>query len=178
MTVGCSSVQYAPQGMAKSSETIDLPLYSAVVPAISVFKNDPWKRFKRAGALNDLILTNGWQDESYAASITVISGSGIKTLADLQNRSSIDGVSLAKAKRVVTSQENLLCVRPSMAGEVKPYPKGSFFMHVMACIDTRTHTYYELAVSQQKIDDRGMVTHPSAELELGANQFFNGFKIK
>ncbi len=178
ISAGCSTAQYSPQGKVKSAETIESALYFAVVPAISVFKDGLWKRFEKADAPEDLILTNGWEDESYAATVTVRHGSNVKTITDLQKGSNIDGISFTKATPVMTSQENLMCVRPAMASEVTPYPRGSLFIHVMACVDTKTQIYYELTVSQQKIDDRGIVTHPSAELEVGANEFFGRFKTK
>jgi hypothetical protein len=176
LLTGCSSAQYTPLGEVKNSTRMDTALYSATVPSISVF--GPWKRYAKSGAPDDLVITEGWVDESYAATVSVHPGSSIATVADLQ-RQVVAGVSLAGAAPEKTSQQNLLCVRqPVVAGEVKPYPEGSYFVYAMGCVDTVTRIYYELAVSWKVIDDRGPRNNPSANFKRATDDFFSGFNVK
>jgi hypothetical protein len=176
LTAGCSSAGYKLLGEVDKSATIETPLYVAAVPSVSVFGR--WKRYSKPDAADDLVITEGWQDESYAATVSVQRKSTLVTVSDLQGQN-IEGVKLAGAQVEKKLQPNLLCVRqPVVSGEVKPYPEGSYFIYAMGCLDTVTHVYYALAVSWKVIDDRGPRNNPSANFKRATDDFFSGFRVK
>jgi hypothetical protein len=176
LAVGCSGVQYKPLGEVDKSATIETPLYFASVPSVSVFGR--WKRYSRPAAPDDLVITEGWQDESYAATVSVHRQSALMTVSDLQGQN-VAGVLLSGAPVEKRQQPNLLCVRqPVVSGEVEPYPAGSYFVYAMGCVDTTTHIYYALAVSWKVVDDRGPRNNPSAGFKRATDDFFSGFRVK
>jgi hypothetical protein len=176
LAVACSSVEYKLLSEIDKSATIEIPLYSATVPSVSVLGR--WKRYAKSGAPDDLVITEGWQDESYAATVSVYRQSALVTVSDLQGQN-IEGVLLAGGSVEKKPQPNLLCVRqPVVSSEVKPYPEGSYFIYAMGCVDTTTHIYYALAVSWKVVDDRGPRSNPSADFKRATNDFFSGFRVK
>ena len=176
LAAGCAGVEYTPLGEVDKSATIETPLYVATIPSVSVLGR--WKRYARVGSPDDLIITEGWQDESYAATVSVHRQSPIRTASDLRGEN-IEGVLLAGASVEEKPQSNLVCIRqPVASGEVKPYPEGSYFVYAMGCVDTTTHIYYALAVSWKVVDDRGPRRNPSAGFKKAADEFFSGFQVK
>jgi hypothetical protein len=176
--VGCSNVEYKPLGEVDQSTTIGTTLYVVTVPSVTVFGRGRWKRFSKSGAPDDLVITEGWQDESYAATVSVQKESALKTASDLE-RQKVEGVPLAGGHVEAKPQEHLVCVRqPVVSGEVKPYPEGSFFIYGMGCVDNSTGNYYALAVSWKVIDDRGPRNSPSPGFKRATDEFFSSFRVQ
>src|SRR5467141_150938 len=92
LAVACSSMEYKLLGEVDKSAPIETPLYSATVPSVSVLGR--WKRYAKPDAPDDLVITEGWQDESYAATVSVHRQSALVTVSDLQGQN-VEGVLLA-----------------------------------------------------------------------------------
>ena len=163
---------------AAEAKTIETRLYSAAIPSVSVAGGGQWNRFARVGASDDLVISQGSSGELYSATIRVKRNSGIKGLPDLQASTGLNGVAFAKVDFTKKSQANLLCVQPAMTGNVRPFPDGSIFTKIMACIDTNTDIYYELSVSWKVLDPNKVHNRPADGLSVAANEFFAGFSTK
>ena len=91
----------------------------------------------------------------------------------------MEGVQFLEATPVEMPQSHLLCVRPPLYTETTPKEGHGHFVYLMACVDTRTRAYYELAVLQDVINaDTATTPRPSAGLKVGADRFFSSFKVK
>jgi hypothetical protein len=179
---GCSSVYVL--GDWKSGQTIDHQLYSVVAPTIPRHENDLWTRTSDSLESNDLYLRRKWPIEPgklivHKAVVTVASRrSAIKTVVDLQKyveEGGMEGVLFPTTTVVKTSQANLLCVKPPLYSELEP--KGHF-VYIMACVDTHTRFHYELFVIEDVVNKDKTTPGSSSSLEVWADRFFAGFRVK
>jgi len=185
---GCLSSTY-DFGDLRSGETVEQKRYSAVVPIVPGHENGMWNRSSNALDSHDLFLKSKWWYEQgkqvviYKAAIRLVdTRSAMKTSAELQEHvknGGMEGVQFPEVSPVETAQSHLLCVRPSLYTETTPKEGQGHFVYLMACLDTRTQTYYELAVVQNVINEEIATTpRPSSGLKVGADRFFAGFKVK
>jgi hypothetical protein len=183
---GCGSIY--DFGDLRSGDTFEHKRYSAVVPIVPGHENGVWNRTADALDSNDLFLKSKWWYESekrlliYKAVIRLVdTRSAIRTMADLQEyvkNGGMEGVRFSEATPAETSQAHVLCVRPPLYSETTPKEGRGHFVQLMACIDTKTRAYYELAVVQDFINkDIAGTPRPSDALNVAADRFFARFKV-
>ncbi len=90
----------------------------------------------------------------------------------------MEGVLFPGTAAVQTSQANLLCVRPPLYREVTPADARGHFVYIMACVDTGTRFHYELFVIEDVVNKDKTTPEPSLTLEVWADRFFAGFRVK
>jgi len=176
---GCAGHTYTYVDHVQSGQILDHPLYTVVVPAVSVFSTYPgkdvsWERYSRDGAPNDLVLKEGYAHSSYAASVEVTDRlQNVRNMDELKTYVSRvrKRANPVEAKR---SQEQLLCVRPDVQID-REGDKPAFFMHTMHCLDQKSGRYYELALS---LMTRRRDWFPAVDLEQGAVHLFKSFRVK
>jgi hypothetical protein len=176
---GCAAHTYTYLDSVKSGQVLDQPLYTIVVPAVSVFSAYPgtdvsWERYRRDGAPDDLVLKEGYGHSSYAANVEV--KDGLRNVRTIDELKAYVGGDLKRANPVEAkrSQERLLCVRPDAVVD-REGDKPAFGLHTMHCMDQDSGRYYLLAVSFMT---RRRSWFPAADLEKGAAEFFDSFRVK
>ncbi len=165
-------------GAEDNSKVIESSLFSAVIPSVMIENGGEWKGFSQSGAPDDLLISQGTTREFYTANVRVRRHSNINSLSDLKAETGVNGVPFAKATPVKMVQDKLLCVRPEMLGNMRPFPDGSTFTQVMACVDGKTDIYYELAVSWKARSQNRVYKKPPAGLTANADEFFASFKTR
>ena len=183
---GCGSIY--DFGDLRSGELFEHKRYSAVVPIVPGHENGVWNRTADALDSNDLLLKSKWWYESekrlliYKAAIRLVdTRSSIRSMADLQEHvknGGMEGVRFSEATPAETSQAHVLCVRPPLYSETTPKEGRGHFVQLMACVDTKTWAYYELALIQDFIN-KGIAgtPRPSDALNVAADRFFATFKV-
>lgn len=76
LLAACASASYTYVDTVKSGERIDKPLYSVVVPPVSMGKESlaygvAWNRYSKDGVPDDLAMNEGYSYSSYAAAVEV-----------------------------------------------------------------------------------------------------------
>jgi hypothetical protein len=186
VATGCGSIY--DFGDLRSGDTFEHKRYSAVVPVVPGHENGVWNRTADALDSNDLFLKSKWWYESgkrlliYKAVIRLVdTRSAMTTTADLQEyvkNGGMEDVRFSEATPAETSQAHLLCVRPPLYSETTPKEGRGHFVQLMACVDTKTRAYYELAVVQDFINkDIAGTPGPSDGLKVAADRFFASFKV-
>jgi hypothetical protein len=182
---GCSSVYVL--GDWKSGQTVDHRLYSVVAPTIPRHEGDLWTWKSDSLESDDVFLHRKWPYEPgklviHKAAITVVGRrSAIKTGVELQKyveEGGMEGVLFPGTTVVQTSQANLLCARPPLYREVTPEDARGHFVYIMACVDTQTRFHYELFVIEDVVNKDKTTPEPSSTLEVWADRFFAGFRVK
>lgn len=184
---GCSSTYRF--GDLRSGAIVEQKRYWAVVPIVPGHENGMWMRTADALDSNNLYLKNKWWYEpgkrqlTYKAVIRLVdTRSAMRTSAELQKyvtNGGMEGVRFPEVTPVQPPQAHLLCVRPPLYSETVPKEGRGHFVYLMACLDTRTHAYYELGVAQDFIaEEIGTTPQPSNALKVGADRFFGSFEVK
>lgn len=179
LLAGCAAHSYTYVDRVRSGQILDRPLYTVVVPAVSVFSRYPgkdvvWERYSRDGVPDDLILKEGYPHSSYAATVEVNDRlPNVRNIDDLKTYVTNE---LKRANPVETkrSQAQLLCVRPDVLID-REGDRPALFMQTMHCIDQTSGHYYELTLS---LMTRRRDWFPAADLEQGALHFFDSFTVK
>ena len=176
---GCASHTYTYVDSVQSGQILDRPLYTVIVPAVSVFSTYPgkdvsWERYSRDGVPNDLVLKEGYAHSSYAVRVEV--NERLRNVGNIDELKAYVSGALKRANpvEVKRSQEQLLCVRPDVLMD-REGDKPAFFMHTLHCIDDKSGRYYELALS---LMTRRRDWFPAGDLEQGAAHFFDSFRVK
>lgn len=180
---GCSSLKATYLEKVSAGTLINRSLYLVSVPQQSPEDKRKWERYSKDGKSDDLILksSEGMVLPSYAATIQVTKKLiGVFTVKDLKRHAAKDQnyMKFATSKEmqeIEKSQEFLLCIKPAFHLDAAPERPVGFFWHRMACIDSKTHNYYEINLSY--MTKRNGSTPPE-NLEILAESFFASFSVK
>lgn len=179
LLVGCFDPTYTYVEAVRTEQVIDQPSYSAAVPPLSVFhaypaKNTKWERYNKDDAPDDLILKEGYDHSSYAASVTV--DKKIRSIGTIEQLKKYVATELNRKEpvEVQRTQPNLLCVMPQVYIEDMS-DRPFFAAHSLQCIDVSSGYFYELVVSFMT---KRKNLPSSNDLALGAQYFFSSFRVR
>src|SRR5512139_1949603 len=172
---GCASEKYTYLEPIQSGTILHRSLYSAAVPLSSTKNTRKWDRYSRNDKSDDLVLkySEGYPLPSYAASIEVKRQVQISSLSELQRY--VANPEYINPMEFKMPQPQLLCVRPAVWIDAAPERPVGYFVHVLLCIDTKNHNYYDLKVSYMT---RRKGNVPPDDLSSMADYFFESFQVE